>query len=145
MWAKFDETSYPIVNITLTGVPENDEDFNNFLTKWDSYNTQSKGQQYIFIIETKDVGFVNPKYAFRMSNFIKELKTRTQFLKASIIKCNSIYTSMLLRLIFWLQKPVADVYIVSNDEMVFIKRLTDVLQIGVSVNLYNEYTTIVHA
>jgi len=39
MWAKFDETSYPIVNITLTGVPENDEDFNNFLTKWDSYNT----------------------------------------------------------------------------------------------------------
>jgi len=80
-----------------------------------------------------------------MSNFIKELKTRTQFLKASIIKCNSIYTSMLLRLIFWLQKPVADVYIVSNDEMVFIKRLTDVLQIGVSVNLYNEYTTIVHA
>ena len=35
---------------------------------------------------------VNPKYALKMSDFIKELKKRPQFLKASVIKSGMTYT-----------------------------------------------------
>ena len=32
MWATFDESDFPKIKITLNGVPENEDDFTNFLT-----------------------------------------------------------------------------------------------------------------
>ena len=86
-----------------------------------------------------------PKYAIKMSDFIKELKTRPQFLKASVIKSSSKYTRFLLRLIFWIQKPVANVYILSKNDDKIVNNLADLLLTGTHMNVNNEYTTVVYA
>ena len=146
MWATFDESDFPKIKITLNGVPENEEDFTNFLTKWDSYNGEHlNGKNYVFIFDTNNVGMVNPKYALKMSSFIKELKAKPQFLKASVIKCNSAYTRFLLRIIFWLQKPVANVYIISKDDDAIINKMANLLLTGTHMNVNNEYTRVVYA
>ena len=53
-----------------------------------------------------------------MSNFIKYLKKRqkrgTQYLQASIIIVNRAYVRFFLKIIFLLQRPVADVYLVPD-------------------------------
>ena len=73
MWATFDDNEFPKVKITFQGVPANDADFVDFLTQWDSYNTQRNNTPYVFVFDTTNVGMVNPKYALKMSDFIKEL------------------------------------------------------------------------
>ena len=145
MWATFDDTEFPKVKITFQGVPANDADFVDFLTQWDSYNTQRNNTPYVFIFDTTNVGMVNPKYALKMSDFIKELKKRPQFLKASVIKSSSKYTRFLLRLIFWIQKPVANVYILSKNDDTIVNNLADLLLTGTHMNVNNEYTTVVYA
>ena len=147
MWATFDDSNFPKVNVTFNGVPENDEDFNNFLTTWSSYNSERNSEQYVFVFDTTNVGMVNPKYAIRMSSFIKELKKNPQFLKASVIRCNSSYTRFLLRIIFWIQKPVANVYIISNPDNNVCDNLSNVLLNGThqESDINNSYTSVVYA
>ena len=146
MWATFNDSQFPKVEITFNGVPENEEDFVNFLTKWNSYNgSEYNGKEYVFLFDTTNVGMVNPKYALKMSDFIKELKKKPQYLKSSVIKCNSVYTRFLLRLIFWIQKPVANVYIISKNDDKIINSLTELLLTGNNMNVNNEYTTVVYA
>jgi hypothetical protein len=146
MWATFDDSGFPKIKITLNGVPENNNDFTDFLTKWDSYNgSQYNNEKYVFLFDTTNVGMVNPKYAKKMGDFIKDLKKKPQHLKASVIKCNSSYTRFLLRIIFWLQKPVANVYIISNNDDRIVNSLTNLLLTGTHMNFNNEYTTVVYA
>ena len=146
MWATFDDSEFPKVKITLNGVPENNNDFIEFLTKWDSYNSSKyDAEKYVFLFDTTNVGMVNPKYALKMGDFIKELKKKPQSLKASVIKCNSSYTRFLLRIIFWLQKPVANVYIISNNDDKIVNNLADLLVTGKHMNVNNEYTSVVYA
>ena len=40
MWATYDDSNFPIVNVKMNGVPENNEDFQNFLDTWNSYNSE---------------------------------------------------------------------------------------------------------
>ena len=140
MWATFDDSEFPKVKITLNGVPENNNDFIDFLTKWDSYNSSKyDAEKYVFLFDTTNVGMVNPKYALKMGDFIKELKKKPQSLKASVIKCNSSYTRFLLRVIFWLQKPLQCIHHIHNDDKI-VNNIADLLVNKLSVN--NEYTTL---
>ena len=69
-------------------------------------------QNFIFIFDTTNVGFVNPIYCFKMAMFIHNLKQRkVQYLQKSNIIVSSDIVEKLLELIFFLQKPVAPVYI----------------------------------
>ena len=59
--------------------------------------TSKKHQKYI-------------KYAFKMANFVKELKKQDiQYLKHSIIVTNNWWTKFLLKIIFMLQSPVCSI------------------------------------
>ena len=132
MWATFDDSNFPYVNIKMRGVPENDEDFQNFITTWDSYNLQRNHVPYIFIFDTTEVGFVNIKYAFRMSSFIKQLKTSEhQYLRGSIIVTGGVWSRFLLKIIFWTQRPVAPVYLTDNNNEDFIKNLYSEIYFGI--------------
>lgn len=132
MWATFDDSNFPYVNIKMRGVPENDEDFQNFITTWDSYNLQRNHVPYIFIFDTTEVGFVNIKYAFRMSSFIKQLKTSEhQYLRGSIIVTGGVWSRFLLKIIFWTQRPVAPVYLTDNNNEDFIKNLYSEIYYGI--------------
>ena len=62
------------------------------------------------------------KYAWEMTLFISKLKKRKNlqnnvYLSKSIIICNNPYKRYLLEWIFYIQSPVAPVYIVENNEM----------------------------
>ena len=73
---------------------------------------------YYYIFHTSGVSGASIKYCVRMSNFIKYLKKRqkkgTQHLQASIIIVNRAYVRFFLKIIFLLQRPVADVYLVPD-------------------------------
>jgi len=132
MWATYDDSNFPIINVKMTGVPNNDKDFQDFLTTWDSYNYNRNNQPYIFIFDTTEVGFINMKYSFRMSSFIKNLKaSEHQYLRSSIIIANGMWSKFLLKIIFWTQRPVAPVYLTEITDDKFIKNFANELNQGI--------------
>ena len=92
-----------------------DNDFDNFLNNWlQLYYLQ---KDFIFIFDTTKVGYVPIKYCFKMSAFIKNLKRKEyQYLQKSIILVNSIFVKNMLDIIFFIQPPVAPVYLTQNKE-----------------------------
>lgn len=117
MWANFDYSEKPLVKVNMVGKPENDIDFKSFLNSW--LALQHKKENFTLIFDTTDVGWVHPKYAYRMVNFIKYLKTfEKQYLQKSIIIVKDNYTSFLLKVIFLFQSPVAPVFIVKDQKEV---------------------------
>ncbi len=133
MWATFDDSAFPIIRVKLKGKIQNNVDFCNFITTWDSYNLRRS--EYIFIFDATEVGMVNIKYAFKMASFIKDLKRKEQYLKSSIIIVQSKYLRTLLNLIFKLQKPVANVYITRDGSETHVQRIRDVIYGGYSYDL----------
>lgn len=118
MFAVFDHDEFPIVRVTLNNL-ENREDFENFLNEW--LKLYDDEEYFSFEFDTRNVGFINPKYSVLMSLFIRELKKRDiQYLTSSRIYVYNKFTKYLLDLIFFIQKPVANVYIHYNDEVITI-------------------------
>ena len=108
MWAEYCELGFPIVQVQMKGTIKDDQDFYNFTSGWLEY--YKRKQDFVFIFDTTDVGFVNIKYAFKMANFVKELKKQDiQYLKHSIIVTNNWWTKFLLKIIFMLQSPVCSI------------------------------------
>jgi hypothetical protein len=118
MFAVFDHDEFPIVKVTLNNL-ENRQDFENFLNEW--LKLYDNNEYFSFEFDTRNVGFINPKYSILMSLFIRELKNRDiQYLTSSRIYVYNKFTKYLLDLIFFIQKPVANVYIHYNDEVITI-------------------------
>ena len=62
------------------------------------------------------------KYAIKMSSFIKRLKSDyPRLLQRSFIKVRSSWVKFLLRTIFFVEKPVADVYVFKSSDVEDIK------------------------
>ena len=110
MFAEFDESNFPLIKVTMNGVPESDYEFNLFLEKWSQLYENQKDFQFLF--DTTNVGLPHIKYSIQMSQFIKELKKEEyQYLQESIILINNNKVKWLLDFIFTIQPPVAPVYI----------------------------------
>ena len=120
MFAVFNHDEFPIVKVTLNNNIENREDFEDFLNEW--LRLYDNNEYFSFEFDTRNVGFINPKYSVLMSLFIKELKKRDiQYLTSSRIYVFNKFTKYLLDLIFFKQKPVATVYIHYNEEIITIE------------------------
>ena len=118
MFAAFNHDEFPIVQVALNNI-ENRQDFENFLNEW--LRLYDNNEYFSFEFDTRNVGFINPKYSILMSLFIRELKNRDiQYLTSSRIYVYNKFTKYLLDLIFFIQKPVATVYIHYNDEIITI-------------------------
>ena len=118
MWANFDKTNFPKVVITLTGAID-EESFNHFITEWNSLIQNN--ENYYFIFETEKCEYVNINYLFKMAAFIKKIKALPeQKLQRSIIIIKNKALRTLLKLLFSVQSPTADVYVCNNSEEAYM-------------------------
>ena len=114
MFARYDYTDYPIVNVYFSNTIRDLEDFQLFLSEW--VLLYNRNIPFTFIFHTEEVGYIPLKYSFMMSSFIKNLKKRNiQYLEKSIIFVSSSKVDYLLSVIFYLQRPVAPVYIINTN------------------------------
>ena len=119
MFAFFDDKLFPKIFITFEHNITN-ESWKQFTNKWVSYDMRER--PYTFIFDTQGLGMSLMKYAWKMTVFISKLKKRKKlqnnvYLSKSIIICNNSYKRYLLEWIFYMQSPVAPVYIVKNNDM----------------------------
>ena len=121
MFVKLDYDHYPNVYVTF-GKLETDEEFNFLTDGWLRLYEQKK--PFTFIFDTTNLEVYNIKYSFKMSAFIYRLKKEPeQYLQKSIILVTNSFIQYLLDFIFYIQSPVAPVYIVKeNDD---IKKILD--------------------
>lgn len=109
-WAQFDTSDFPRVKINMTGVINSPEDYEKFIHNW--RQLYKRNTVFTLHFDTSNVGMVSIKYAFKMRSFIRELKSKyPRLLTKSYIKVNSKWVRFLLKIIFFMEKPVADVYI----------------------------------
>ena len=117
MFANYDYTNFPIVKVDISGVITSDKDFTDFTKQWlDLYDN---GLNFEFVFDTKNAGLVNIKYCIYMAFFIKLLKKRKkQSLTKSTIFVYNNYIFKLFKFIFYMEPPVAPVYLynISNNE-----------------------------
>lgn len=125
MFATFDNTYAPYYIIKLKGIIKNDDDFYNFTNYW--INLNNKKESFIFIFDTTQVGLINLKYSFMMALFIKKLKKNNNYLLKSIIIINNNFVKSLLDLIFYIEKPIATVYLTKDTLESIIINIDEIL------------------
>lgn len=102
--------NFPDVYVELSGNINNNEDFTEFTSKWIELYENKK--DFNFIFNTKNIGFIHPKYCLFVALFIKTIKKRKiQYLKYSTINVYNKYIYKLLKIVFYIEKPVAPVVI----------------------------------
>ena len=113
-WATYDSFEFPNVRVYLKPKINSDEEFQKFLDDWEAlYRREEK---FILYFDTTDVGMVSMKYCFKMRSFIRRLKSDyPRFLEKSYIKVKSRWVRYLLSFIFFMEKPVAPVYLYSGN------------------------------
>ena len=119
MWANYDYSNFPIVNVKFSKDLDSEDEFNSFLKKWTLLYQDKK--DFSFILDTTNVGLIKFSYCFKMRKFIKKLKEFPhQYLQKSLIIVSNKYFKYLLNFIFSVQKPVANIYIydIKNNETI---------------------------
>ena len=123
MFAEYNYQYFPYVIVTFQENITNEQEFDQFLLEW--LQLYERQQNFYFIFDTTKMGFVNPKYCLMMSSFIKNLRQRPyQYLQKSYIIVGSQLIEKLLDMIFYLQPPVAPVYVTKQtlpEVLQFIK------------------------
>ena len=105
---------FPYVIISFHETLNKDEDFYDFTNQWlQLYHYQTP---FILIFDTLKLKDVSFKYCFYMSAFIKQIRKQPiQYLQKSYIIIQNKHLINLLDIIFYLQPPVADVYIIKQS------------------------------
>lgn len=120
MFAEFSLDKFPYVIVKLNSI-NSDEDFKQFTQGWLALYANKKN--FSFVFDTTNVSLPPIKYAFAISNFIKNLrKEKIQYLEKSVIIVKNKLIINMLEFIFLIQPPLANVYIVDND-LEFIENL----------------------
>ena len=134
MWCNIDKTNFPIVKVSFNNEKQVEAEFDLFLEEWKKLYDEEN--YFYFIFDTCQLGMLNVKYAYKMSKFIKELKKRDeQYLKKSLIIVKNQYISFLLNIVFSITKPVADVYLFSNQYDKVIKE--DIINVKTEADFNN--------
>ena len=116
MFVQFNYDNFPNIHVTF-GKLNSTEEFNILTTEW--LRLYEQKIPFTFIFDTTNLEVYNIKYSFKMSAFIYRLKKEPeQYLQRSIILVKNSFIQHLLDLIFFIQSPVAPVYIVrENDDI----------------------------
>ena len=138
-FATFNKSEFPLICVRL-GHLRNRDDFTRFLTDWENCNVAPESPPYYFLFDTSNLRGANLRYSFQMTRFIIHLKDLQrqgqQSLQASIIVVTNSYIRYLLKFIFKIQRPVADVYLVRDTEVAHMVYL--MLKNNQSVSLHSE-------
>ena len=116
MFVKFNYDNFPNVHVTF-GKLNSNEDFNILTNEW--LRLYEQKIPFTFIFDSSNLEVYNIKYSFKMTEFIYKLKKEPiQYLEKSIIIVNNSFIQSLLDLIFFIQSPVAPVYIIKDSNNV---------------------------
>ena len=114
MFVQFNYDNFPNVYVTF-GKLNSTEEFNILTNEW--LRLYEQKSPFTFIFDSSNLEVYNIKYSFKMSAFIYRLKKEPeQYLQRSIILVTNSFIQHLLDLIFFIQSPVAPVYIVREKE-----------------------------
>ena len=115
MFSEYDKSNFPLVKIQLGKTIQDNTEYQLFIEEWKNLYKREKNFQ--FIIDASMTGFVPFTYAFKMKDFLNELKKmKHQYLERSIIIINNRIVEYTLRFIFSITRPVAPVYLVYSKE-----------------------------
>jgi len=115
MWSNYYFNESNLVKVNFSGNIADTDDFNNFINQWKDLYAEKK--EFSFVFDTINTSFVNPYYSYLMASFIKELKKETkQYLNFSVIIVKNYAIRVLLNIIFAIQKPVAPVFLINNND-----------------------------
>ena len=121
MFVKFNYDNFPNVYVTF-GKLNSTKEFNILTNEWLRLYEQKK--PFTFIFDSSNLEVYNIKYSFKMSAFIHRLKKEPeQYLQKSIILVNNSFIQYLLDLIFYIQSPVAPVYIIKDIN--YVQKILD--------------------
>jgi hypothetical protein len=121
MFVKFNYDNFPNIYVTL-GKLNSIEEFNILTNEWLELYEQKI--PFTFIFDSSNLEVYNIKYSFKMSAFIYRLKKEPiQYLQKSIIIVNNSFIQSLLDLIFFIQSPVAPVYIIKDIN--YVQKILD--------------------
>ena len=127
MFVKFNYDNFPNVHVTF-GKLNSTEEFNILTNEWLKLYEQKI--PFTFIFDSSNLEVYNIKYSLKMSAFIYRLKKEPiQYLQKSIIIVNNSFIQSLLDLIFFIQSPVAPVYIIrdpNNVQKILDNNLNDI-------------------
>uniref|UniRef100_A0A6C0C5S6 CRAL-TRIO domain-containing protein n=1 Tax=viral metagenome TaxID=1070528 RepID=A0A6C0C5S6_9ZZZZ len=119
MFVQFNYKDFPLVHV-IFGKLNSTNEFNQFINEW--LRLYEQKNPFTFIFDTTNLEVLNIKYSFKMSAFIYRLKKEPiQYLEKSIIIVKNNFIQYLLDLIFFIQSPVAPVYIIKDE--INVKRI----------------------
>tara|TARA_Y100001958_G_C21075210_1_gene433386 strand:- start:94 stop:558 length:465 start_codon:yes stop_codon:yes gene_type:complete len=117
MFAQYNYDNFPIVFVSFSESINSETEFDQFLNEW--LILYHNRQDFSYIFDTRNMKNISPKYAIKMTLFIKNLRKQPyHYLQKSLILVNDKHIKRLLDFVFTLQSPVAPVYlwhINSND------------------------------
>lgn len=114
VFAYYNYDNFPDIFVDMSGNINCDNDFTDFTSKW--IELYENKRDFNFIFSTKNIGYIHPKYCLYVALFIKTIKKRRQqYLKHSIINVYNKYIYKLLKIVFYIEKPVAPVTINELD------------------------------
>ena len=117
MFANYNYDNFPIIFVTFSENINSETEFDQFLNEW--LILYHNRRDFSFIFDTRNMKNISPKYAIKMTLFIKNLRKEPyHYLQKSLILVNDKHIKRLLDFVFTLQSPVAPVYlwhINSND------------------------------
>ena len=119
MWATYDYANFPTVYVTISGSIERPSDFTDFIEEW--LQLFNNGAKYNLYFNTVNCNYINIKYAILMAHKIKQFKKKKysnlQFSKIVVANKQIIY---LLRLIFYIESPLAPVEVLYKKNNIVI-------------------------
>ena len=108
MWATYNYANFPTVYVTISGSIEKSSDFRDFIEEW--LQLFNNGAEYNLYFNTVNCNYINIKYAILMAHKIKQFKKKKysnlQFSKILVANKSIL---ILLRLIFYIESPLAPV------------------------------------
>ena len=115
MFAHFCYEHFPFVTVTLSEKLNNNDDYQQFISEWQTIYLSNKN--FVFIFDTSNVGYIAPQYCMSLSGFINNInKNRRDNLKGTYVIISK-KNNIVLRIIdmaFMVQKVHTPVYITNN-------------------------------
>ena len=114
MFAQYNYDNFPVVFVTFSESINSETEFDQFLNEW--LILYHNRQDFSYIFDTRNMKNISPKYAIKMTLFIKNLRKEPyHYLQKSLILVNDKHIKRLLDFVFTLQSPVAPVYLWQID------------------------------
>ena len=126
MFAEYNYDNFPIVFVNFSESINSETEFDQFLNEW--LILYHNRQDFSYIFDTRNMKNISPKYAIKMTLFIKNLRKQPyHYLQKSLILVNDKHIKRLLDFVFTLQSPVAPVYLWQINEEYNKQYLIDTL------------------